>query len=217
MKKMHLASREVLAKVSPCSFKAELLWSPCHKSTFSQINDNVKRNIRVETSLRVCHLVISEQLRAGWGWEEEFLFWSDRAGHSTKRGTHNCVFHFKGPPHHQPWSYQFTFLAERKPRGRREHVLLNPVSLLMAQAGPSQACTALGSFQSPKRVWTNQWMGLTAVDVEMNILDKRALCSAPEWRSAFRVPACPLSVQIWAWADWKQSFWCLKITWEAEN
>lgn len=137
----------------------------------------------MEASLRICHLVMSELLRAGRGWEEELPFWSDRAGHSTKWGTQNC-FTSKDPLNHQPWSYQCTFWAERKLRARKEQ-------------GLSQASTSLSSFQSAKRGLTNpKWTVHPAVDVEGNILAKRALCCASRGSLAFWVPAYPLCLNL---------------------
>lgn len=101
------ASWEMLAKMTSDPLRLNCFGLHSTKALCSMKNDNMKRTVHVEASQEICHLIISEQLRADWGWEEEFLFWNDRAGDSTKWGAVTvCVlFHFKGPPHYQSWTY----------------------------------------------------------------------------------------------------------------
>lgn len=105
------ASWETLAKMSSDPLRLNCFGLHATKALCSMKNDNMKRNVHVEASRRICHLIITEQLRADWGWEEEFLFSNDRAGDSTKWGavTVCLLFYFKGPPHYQSWSCHAPF------------------------------------------------------------------------------------------------------------
>lgn len=78
------ASWEMLAKVSPHPLRVNCFGLHAPKALYSMKNNNLKRNVHVEASRRICHLIICKQLRAGWRWEEKFLFWNDRAGGRAK-------------------------------------------------------------------------------------------------------------------------------------
>lgn len=171
----------MLAKISPWSFKAELLWSPCHWSTL--FPDKWQRGSFSEDLSPGNIWRIESRLGVGGGIPT--LEWQGRP-HSTRWSTQNSLSPQRTP---SPSAHELPMhlSAERRQGSRKEHVLPHPVSLLMAQAGLSQTCTALSSFLRAKRVLTNQWTVLTAVCVERNILAKRALCS---WVEACISSAC---------------------------
>lgn len=70
--------------MSPDPLRANCFGLHATKALYSMKKDNLKRNVHVKVSQRICHLVICEQLRASWGWEQKFLFWNDRAGGRVK-------------------------------------------------------------------------------------------------------------------------------------
>lgn len=74
----------MLAKMSPDPLRSNYFGLHATKALYSVKNDNMKRNVHLEASERICYLIISEQLRPDWEWEQQFLFWNDRAGDSTK-------------------------------------------------------------------------------------------------------------------------------------
>lgn len=102
---------EMLAKMSPDPLRLNCFGLHATKALCPMKNDNMKGNVHVEASQRICHLIISEQLKADWGWEKAFLFWNNREGDSTRWGavTVCLLFHFKGPPRYQSWSYHAPF------------------------------------------------------------------------------------------------------------